>query len=83
MTTVKFDKLKDKVSDFQIYLKEKKNIEGKVDGETIEFEDMKPDKVKILFKKYLHKENLKENYRIISKSGILTVVEKKYYEAES
>ncbi|GEM_PF-1717032 len=82
MANSKFEKLKDKISDFQAYVKEKKGFEGKINGDSIDFPEMKPSELKQLLKKYLHKEKLEEDYRIVSKSGTMTVVEKKYYEAE-
>ncbi|MGQ9780976.1 MAG: hypothetical protein ACUVQ8_01805 [Nitrososphaeria archaeon] len=82
MAIVKFEKLKEKISDFQAYAKERKGVEGKSDSDSIDFSEMNPTELKQLLKKYLHREKLEEGYRIISKSGTLAVVEKKYYEAE-
>jgi hypothetical protein len=82
MTTVKFEKIKDRISDFQAFVKEKKNIEGKTDGDSIEFTEMKTKELKMFVKKYLHRQNLDKDYRTIIKSSILTVVERKFYEAE-
>jgi hypothetical protein len=82
MAVVKFDKIKDKISDFQAFVKEKKGIEGKIDGNSIEYPEMKSETLKLLTKKYLHKQGL-EDYRVLSQSGVLTIVEKKYFEAKS
>jgi hypothetical protein len=82
MTEIKFGKIKDKITDFQAFVKEKKNIEGKIDGDSIEFAEIKAEELKMFIKKYLHKQNLDKDYRIIIKSGVLTVVERKFYQAE-
>jgi len=82
MATVKFEKIKDKISDFQAFVREKKNIEGKTDGDSVEFTEIKTEELKMFIKKYLHKQSLDKDCRVIIKSGILTVVERKFYEAE-
>jgi hypothetical protein len=82
MTEIKFGKIKDKITDFQAFVKEKKNIEGKTDGDSIEFAEIKAEELKMFIKKYLHKQNLDKDYRTIIKSGVLTVVERKFYQAE-
>lgn len=82
MTIVKFGKMKDKISDFQEFVRERKKVEGKVDGDSIDFSETKTDELKMFVKKYLHKQNLDRDYRTIIRSGTLSVVEKKFYEAE-
>ena len=82
MAIVKFEKMKDKISDFQEFVRERKKVEGKVDGDSIDFSGTKTDELKMFVKKYLHKQNLDRDYRIIIRSGTLSVVEKKFYEAE-
>ncbi|MBC7091157.1 MAG: hypothetical protein H5T50_04525 [Nitrososphaeria archaeon] len=79
MVTVKFEKIKDKVAEFNAFVKEKKNIEGKVDGDTILFENIDRDDLRLLLKKFLHRID-GEDYRVISKIGVLTVVEKKKFK---
>ncbi|MEM3403270.1 MAG: hypothetical protein QXJ17_01775 [Nitrososphaeria archaeon] len=82
MTVVKFDKIKDRISDFQAFVKEKKGIEGKVDGNSIEYPEINVETLKLLVKKYLHKQRL-EDYRVLSQSGVLTIAEKEYFETKS
>jgi hypothetical protein len=83
LATVKFGKLKDKVSDFQEFVKEKKKVEGKAESDSIEYGDMKTDELKMFVKKYLHKQSLDIDYRATVSSGTVSVVERKIYEAES
>lgn len=82
MAIVKFGKMKDKISDFQEFVRERKKVEGKVDGDSIDFSGTKTEELKMLIKKYLHKQDLDRDYRTIIRSGTLSVVEKKFYEAE-
>lgn len=83
MVTAKFDKMKDKLSDFLQYIKEKRNIEGKIDGNSVEFTQMSKYELKLLIKKFLHKNGMDQDYRVISKTSSITIVEKKYFKAES
>jgi len=79
MVTVKFEKIKDKVAEFNAFVKEKKNVEGKVDGETIVFENVGRDDLRLLLKKFIHKIG-EDDFRVVSKSGVLTVVGKKKFK---
>lgn len=79
MVAIKFEKIKEKVAEFNAFVKEKRNIEGHVDGETINFDNLDRDDARLLIKKFLHKIGEKD-YRIMSKMGVLTVVEKKKFK---
>ncbi|MEM0052659.1 MAG: hypothetical protein QXL89_00470 [Nitrososphaeria archaeon] len=79
MVTVKFEKIKEKVAEFNAFVKEKKNIEGHIEGETVNFDNLDRDNARLLIKKFLHKIGEKD-YRIISKKGVLTIVEKKKFK---
>lgn len=79
MVTVKFEKIKEKVAEFNAFVKEKRNIEGHVDSETVNFDNLDRDDLRLLIKKFLHKIGEKD-YRIISKKGVLTIVEKKKFK---
>lgn len=79
MATIKFEKIKEKVAEFNAFVKEKRNIEGHVDGETISFESLDRDDARLLIRKFLHKIGEKD-YRIVSKMGVLTIVEKKKFK---
>lgn len=83
MATAKFDNMKDRISDFLQYTKEKRNIEGRIDGNSVELAQMSKYELKLLIKKFLHKNGMDKDYRVISGTGSLTIVERKYFTAES
>jgi len=79
MAAVKFEKAKDKVAEFNAFVKEKRNVEGRIDGDRVEFENIDRDELRLLLKKFLHRVGEKD-YRVISKMGVLTVVEKRKFK---
>jgi len=75
------------ISEFADFLKEKTNAEVTTEAETItvkgEGEAVSKKYLRVLVKKFLHKQELKEYYRVIADDeDTLKVKERKLYESE-
>ncbi len=90
-TKIDASELKDEggeaINELAALLKDKTNVEVKTDGFklTVKGEGAAASKkyVKVLLKKFLHKRELKESYRvIIDKDGGLKIKERRTYEEE-
>jgi len=77
----------DVIKEVAVFLEEKTGAEVKTEGSqvTVEGEDETVSKkyLRVLLKKFLHKSELKDSFRVIGgKENILTIKEKKVYEEE-
>ena len=75
----------DVVKDLADFLKEKTSADVTTESEEVtvkgEGEAVSKKYVKVLLKKFLHKEKLKENYRVImNEDNVLKVKERRIYE---
>jgi hypothetical protein len=77
----------DVVKELADFLKEKTSADVATESEEVtvkgEGEAVSKKYVKVLLKKFLHKEKLKENYRVImDENNVLKVKERRLYESE-
>ena len=78
---------KDIIKNLSDFLKEKTNMEVTTEAETVtvkgEGEAVSKKYLRVLMKKFLHKQELKEYYRVIAdEENTLKVKERKLYEEE-
>ena len=77
----------DVIKEVAVFLEEKTGAEVKTEGSQVtvegEGEAVSKKYLRVLLKKFLHKSELKDSFRVIGgKENILTIKEKKVYEEE-
>ena len=81
--SIKLGPLKDRGSELSAFLEEKIGMKPVLEGDTIEFGEGSRNKyIKTYLKRFLHREGIRKQYRILSEKGIISLIETRFEKEE-